>query len=508
MGNIKNDTQIKWGAVISYCMIILNALFGLFVTPFILKHLGSSVYGVYKTMSSLSASLLILDLGIGGTLMRYIAKYRSSSEDKKIGSFVSMMLCECLIIVPIIALVELVLYFRLDGMYAASFSTQELYLAKQIFVILSINIILNIFENFLFGIISGYNRFVVSNGVKLISLFLKIVCTLVLLPIINSAIMLVSLNLVLAVLTIIIQLLYIAKKFPIPLNFRFKEWETGVFKESFIYTFLIFLTTIVAQVNNNLDNILIGAALGPDKVTVYSFGLLIFGMFEQLSTAISGVALPTISKIILEEDWKQKVQAFIVKLGRVQFMLLGAAVVGFSLIGKDFIQLWLDKGFEDVYWIVLILMIPSLFELCVNVCLSILRAKNMLGFRTFVITGATVLNAIITIVGLPRYGYVAAAVGTAFSFIIGCLVVMNIYYYKKLSLPMLRIYREIMKGTWLCLLLAGGAMFFVSQFTPKSWIGFLLNVATFAVAYAITMLLFGFNQKEKQAIPVLNKIWK
>ena len=33
----------------------------------------------------------------------------------------------------------------------------------------------------------------------------------------------------------------------------------------------------------------------------------------------------------------------------------------------------------------ILLMSPALLELCVNVCLSILRAKNTLGFRTLVL---------------------------------------------------------------------------------------------------------------------------
>ena len=101
---IKNNNQMKLGALISYCTILANALFGLFVTPFILKNIGSSAYGVYKTMGSLSSSLLILDLGIGSTLLRYISKYRANSEDKKIGSFVSLMICESAIILPLIIL--------------------------------------------------------------------------------------------------------------------------------------------------------------------------------------------------------------------------------------------------------------------------------------------------------------------------------------------------------------------------------------------------------------------
>ena len=237
-------------------------------------------------------------------------------------------------------------------------------------------------------------------------------------------------------------------------------------------------------------------------------GLLIFGMFEQLSTSLSSVMLPTVTNILKKDTDGSEIQKTIVQIGRIQFMLLGAALVGFIVLGKNLINLWLGEGYDDVYVITLILMAPALLELCVNVCLSVLRAKNMLGFRTGVLFAVTALNAIITVVGVKFFGYYAAAVGTALSFLIGSVVVMNIYYYKKLSFKMIKIYRQIFSGTWICLLLSGGAIAVSSRFLGNGWIGFILNVIVFCIVYAVTMLLFGFKKEEKKIIPIIGKFIK
>ena len=127
-------------------------------------------------------------------------------------------------------------------------------------------------------------------------------------------------------------------------------------------------------------------------------------MFEQLSTSLSSVMLPTVTNILKTDHDGTELQKTVVKIGRIQFMLLGAALAGFIVLGKDLINLWLGKGYDDVYIITLILMAPALLELCVNVCLAVLRAKNMLGFRTGVLLGVTVLNAIVTLVGVKYFG--------------------------------------------------------------------------------------------------------
>ena len=108
---------------------------------------------------------------------------------------------------------------------------------------------------------------------------------------------------------------------------------------------LMFLTSVAVQINNNLDNVIIGAISGPALVTVYSMGLLIFGMYESISTSLSGVMLPTVTDLLERDEHGEKIQSLIVKVGRIQFLLLGAVAAGFACIGKCFIY-GLEKGMK------------------------------------------------------------------------------------------------------------------------------------------------------------------
>ena len=496
-------SEVKWGALLSYVLIVINACYGFLVTPYIISALGEADFGVYKTITSLSSSLMILDLGLGGTVMRYIAKYKAENKKEKINSFVSMALGEGSIIILALLAVSGVVYLGIPAIYEAGLSVSEIGLAKKLFAFLAVNMVFHIIENVFNGVISGHNRFTFANGLKLIRILARIVLIFIAFVFVKSAVVLVVIDLVLTLGLISVEFIYIRKALDVRVRLSFKNWDKEVFEESFKYTILLFLTTIAAQINNNLDNVVIGAIKGSSFVAVYSMGLLIFGMFEQLSTSISAVMLPTVTNILNKENGNTLVQKTITQTGRIQFMLLGAALTGFAIIGKDFIALWLGDGFEDVYIITLILMAPALLELCVNVCLSVLRAKNMLTFRTVVLTAVTVLNAIITIIGVKVWGYFAAAIGTAVSFVVGSLVVMNIYYCKKLSFRMGRIYLDIFKGTWLCLVLSGAALVLVAPVTPLSWLGLIADVAVFGIVYAVTLLIFGFNKEEKKLIPFI-----
>ena len=498
--------QIKVGVVISYTLILLNTLYGMFVTPYIISCLGDAEYGVYKTISALGASLMVLDLGIGSTVMRYISKYNAAKEEDKIPNFLAMMFIQAGALCGAVLVVGFVIFFFIGPVYSKTFTDAQISKAQLLFVILLFNMALHVIQNVFNGIITGSNKMIFGNGIKLVRLLSRIILLVVLLTLFKNSLAIVLLDLTLTASFLLIEIVYVF--FKLKIRVKLKHWEKSLFLESGKYTLMMFLTSIAAQVNNNLDNVLIGAISGAEFVTVYSLGLMIFAMYENLSTSISGIMLPTVTNALHQENGMKKVIDLVVQAGRVQFMLLGAAVVGFAIIGKEFLLLWLGEGFEDIYIITLILMIPSLFELCVNVCLSILRAKNMLTFRTGILFASTALNAVVTIVAVSCWSYIGAAIGTATSFIIGSLIVMNIYYYKKLKLPMLKIYARIFHKIWICLALAGGALYLSSRYLYGSLWTFLANVAIFCVVYGATLLLFGLDKAEMMHIPVLKKFVK
>lgn len=498
--------QVKSGAVLSYLLIICNSLYGFFITPYIIGRLGDAEYGVYKSIAALAGSVMVLDVGLGNTVMRYIAKYRAANEEYKISEFVSMSIIQAVLLCIVIALVSFVIILLVPYTYANTFTQLQIKKAQYLFIVFSFNMLLHVFDGILSGVITGHNRFVFSNSIKLLRIFIRAMGTVVLLQITDNSLFMVLLDTALVLLFMAVEFVYIQRKFPIKIQ-RIRP-DTSLFFESGKYTVLAFLVSIAYQVGGNLDNVVIGSISGPALVTIYSIGLLIYNMFQNLSMGIAGVMLPTVSKVIENDVNNQNITNFIVRVGRAQFILLGATVIGFICLGKDFIDLWVGSDYKDVYIITIILMLPAMFELCVNTCMAVLRAKNQTGFFTMVMILSAVLNALITIFAVKHWSYIGAAIGTALSVIVGNLIVMNIYFSVKMELPIMRIYGRILSRIWVCLLIAGGTIWITSAFLNGSWIMFAINVLIFCVVYAIGLWLFGLNQSEKLQVPILRRYVK
>ena len=77
---MKEKSQVKIGAILSYVVIALNMLIGVAYTPILTSSLGQSEYGLYSIVSSVISYLTILDFGFGNAIIIYTAKYKAKNE--------------------------------------------------------------------------------------------------------------------------------------------------------------------------------------------------------------------------------------------------------------------------------------------------------------------------------------------------------------------------------------------------------------------------------------------
>lgn len=145
------------------------------------------------------------------------------------------------------------------------------------------------------------------------------------------------LDLVLLLFMLVCEIICI--RFVLKQRVKFIYFDVYVFRESLVYSVFMFISSLVNQVNSNLDNIVVGAYLGSAEVTVYSAALTIFSMFSQIGSAVSGVLLPKVTGLLRQKD--NNIEDYVVKIGRIQFILIGATLGAFAVLGKSFISVWM-----------------------------------------------------------------------------------------------------------------------------------------------------------------------
>ena len=126
----------------SYLTLGLSNLIALIYTPFMLRMMGQSEYGLYSLVASVVAYLTILDFGFGNAIVRYTAKYRAEGKVEDQYSLFGLFFILYSIIGVISFLLGLGLYFNIDFLFEQSMTGEELSKARVMVLLLVFNVAL------------------------------------------------------------------------------------------------------------------------------------------------------------------------------------------------------------------------------------------------------------------------------------------------------------------------------------------------------------------------------
>lgn len=442
---MNESTQRKTGAILSYVSIIVNTIIQLIYTSFLIRMLGQSEYGMYSIINSIIGSLAVLDLGFGNAIIVYTAKYRAKNDTKAEEKLHGMFQRVFLIISVVAILLGVILYFLVEPIFGQTMTFFEIEKMKIMMLILTFNLGVTFAFSIYSSIIIAYERFAFQKIVSIVGTLLK---PLLMIPLLFLGFKSITMCIVISVANVLVILsnyYYCRKK--LNKKIKYKGFDKAVFKTIIGYSIWIFIATIVDKINWSVDHFVLGAVSGTVAVSIYSVAGQLNNLFISLSSAISGVLLPKVSKMVATNQSDKKLSEEFTKVGRIQYLIILLMASGLVLVGKEFFNVWVGTEYADSYYIALLLIIPVCIPLIQNLGISIMQAKNMHRFRSILYAVIAVANIGISIPLSIRFGGIGAAIGTALSLIIGNGIIINIYYYKKVKLDVISFWKEIIKMT-------------------------------------------------------------
>jgi len=497
-GCIKQNKQAKLGIVLSYVVIIFQSITHFLITPFMLIALGKSEYGLYMLIGSFIDYIALFDFGLGSTVTRYVAKYRAEDDKKGEESFLAIVLILYSIISILALIVGAVLYRHLPFIFSRSLTSEELHIAKPMFIILIFNAVLSMPFNTFSSIIQGYEKFAFIRIVHLIRIIIKTILLLALLSVGYKALAIVILDTVINLVTMNINMFYVLIRIKTRIHLYY--FSKPLLKEIITYSFFVFVTMIVDQIFWKLGQTILGVILDTAAVAVYAFAMQFVIYYMLVSTAISWVFLPRVTQMVVKNISGKKLTNMLIGIGRIQFIILGYILIAFIILGRQFIFLWVGGDYGVSWIIALIIMVPYTVHLFQNVALSILQAKNMHKFRSIIYLCIAVLNILLSIILSNAYGAVGAAMGTSLSFIAGDIILMNLYYHFKVGLNIKKFFKELSRGLVPAMLLSAGFGVLTLLIPGKTWLLLISQGLLYTIGYFIAMWFLGTNKFEKKLI--------
>lgn len=494
---MNDSSQRKSGALLSYVSIIVSTLVQLLYTPFLVKMLGQSEYGLYSLISSIIGYLTVLDLGFGNALIVYTSKYRAQGkveEEKKLHGMFFVIFC---IIGVVAGVLGLILYFNVENIFSTTMTSTEISKAKIMMLILAFNLAVTFTFTIYSSIISAYEKFTFQ---KLMSILNTILKPLLMIPLLFIGYKSIAMTIVITIVNIIVLLSnYFYCRNKLNVRIKYLGFDKNLFKTVFGYSFFIFLSVIVDKINWSVDQFVLGAVSGTIAVSIYSVASQLNILFVNLSTAVSNVLLPKMSKMVAVKTNFEELTNEMIKIGRIQFFIIFLMISGLILIGKKFIYWWVGPEFEESYYVALILIIPTCIPLIQNLGISIRQAMNKHQFATIINVVVALFNIIISYFLAQKYGAIGAASGTGLGIFVS-IIAMNFYYHFSLKLNMIKFWKSIFK-------------ILIPSFIPVAISLIIMHITNFTgiqsciiygilftVLYSITIYCCCMNEYEKNII--------
>ena len=499
---IKQINQLKVGAFLSYVQTGAQILVALLYTPVMLRILGQNEYGLYNTVNSTISMLTVLSLGFSNAYIRYYARYKVNDEREKIERLNGLFLLVYTVIGIIAFLCGLYLSMNLTLVFDDGLLPEELEKARVMMLLLAVNLGLSFPMSTFSSYINAHEHFAYIYLINIV----RIVCSpFVQIPLLLMGFGAIGMTAVICAFNLFVyiaQIVYACCK----LGFRMRlgNWEKGLFKSLFLFSGLIAINVIVDQVNNSLDNILLGRFCGTAEVAVYAVGATFCGYYTIFSTSISTVFIPRIHKIVNTvqdrvEQNRQLTEIFI-RVGRIQFLVLALVCTGFAFFGRAFIALWAGEGYESAYWVALLRMVPATIALIQNAGIEIQRAKNVHQYRAYSMIVMALINLALTIPLCQRFGAVGASAGTGIAAVLCDLFLLNWFYYKKTGIQVFQFWKSILRESAGLLLpcVCGALIMCFARMDNYLLLG--AWAVVYVAAYAASVWLLSMNSSVKELV--------
>lgn len=488
--------QISGGIVLSFIAQVITILVGLAYTPILIRVLGQSEYGLYQLVLSVVNYLNLMNFGFSGAYIRYYVIARKKS-DEDVANVNGMFMKVFLIISLLCLSAGLLLYFNI-GILGNQLTAADYVTAKKLLVIMVVNLAISFPNSLYVAFMSANERFVYQKAVGII---LNIAVPALNIPILYlgyGSVGVVSATLFLTIVRLIINIWYCCKNLKMKINLSY--FDKVIFKELLGYTFFIFLSDIVDQLNSNVDKFLLGRMIGTISVAVYSVGYNLKNYYTTVSWIVPEMFVPEANRLAIGNTDREKLTKVFTKVGKFNNYLMLLILSGFFLLGRQFIYLWVGKEYATSYYVALILMITGYIPAVQTLGVNIQNAKNMHRMRSVVYFFVACINVVTSVLLIKKWGVVGTCIGTLIAGLLGQGIFMNFYYQKKIGLDIIYFWKEMLKWIAPVLVMAGIATVVLRHLTIDTWFKLIGCACVYSCIYLIVLYFIGLNHEQKKMV--------
>ena len=499
------SNQIRKGAFISYTTIAINILLGLLYTPWMIDKIGVSDYGLYALISAF-LSYFILDFGLGEAIARFLALAVANKDSARIKSIINSSIRIYLLIDLGIFLTLCIIYCYLNNIFGNLTDTEQEKL-HVIFCIAGFFSILSFPLMPLNGILIANERFVCIKTCDLVQKTAIALLSIIAILLSYGLYTIILIHGLSGLLTGIYKAYYARSYLNLKINLR--DYNSSTIKSLFKFSFFVFVIGIAQRLTVNICPTILGIQSTTLQITIFSIASALEAHTWTFANALNGLFLPKVAKLSLKDSSQVEITNLMIKIGRLQLLIIGLLISCFFVVGQSFIKLWVGEAFQSAYYITLLMILPSLITLTQSIAQTLLYVKNEIRYRAIIFICSSIISFIVSYTLSPKYGAIGCGIGIGISILACHIIGMNIVYAKILKLDILLFFKECHRKILSPIILIAALSLFITihLVTLDSWFKLFLFVSIYTALYSLTMWFAVLNKSEQKLIKgILHKI--
>ncbi len=469
----------------SWFALGINVIVGIFISPFILHHLGDAAFGIWVLIFSVTGYYGLFDLGIRSSIIRYVSKYTATDDREKLAQFINTALFTYTGIGVVCMAVTALLSSSVEHFFKIppDMHSQARLLLLMVGASVSLGFPLGVFG----GMLEGLQRFYILNWT---SIGTSLVRAALIVYFLNRGYGLLTVALItvgLPIFSSILRGIIVFRMSPVAIGFKYVDRAS--FRHMANYGGTTFLVLVASRLRFRTDELVLGTMMSTVAVTWFNIGARIVDYAQEFVSSLAQVFVPMSSQSEATGNLDRVRKIYIAGNRACAFLILPITAI-LILFGKHIIRIWVGARYvPHSYPVLVVMIIPFALMLSQAASTRVLfgLGKHQTMAKITVIEG--IANLILSIALVRPLGIVGDALGTAIPLSFTCLVFLPRHLKKQIGVPVGTFLREAYTLPILLTIPFVGALWLANRyFYPRNLIQLTLETLVVSSVYSAGLL--------------------
>jgi O-antigen/teichoic acid export membrane protein len=491
---MKNSVQVIRNVFANWGSYFIGTVVGFLMMPFVVHQLGDVRYGIWILVLNFTGYLGLLDLGIGGTVVKYVAEFKGKKDATGLNE-----VCSTVFYFYLISGILAFLFAYIIALYFIPFfkiPLSQLPETRSVTIIVGLEIGLSLPLGFFSGYMRGIQRYDLLAIISMTSLLIRSLFIVIFLLNGHGLITLALIHLIATVFGGIIMILYVYRTNP-DLKLRIRLINKENIRLMSQYSLFIFLYFGSLQIIFAIGSLVIGYFLMAAAVTYYAIPQRLVEYVRILIMA-TAVVLPTVSYLNVEGQ-TAKIQKLLINGTKYALMIALPVGASYIIVGKEFLSLWFSNKYSlECYPVLAILTFGIIAHVCHFASVQVLQGLARHRVAAYVSISEAIANIALSIILVHKYGIVGVAMGTAIPMIITNSIVIPWYSCRVVGISWFHFLSEAYVKPFLCVIFFVISLYTILKFIPvTTWLAFVSALSVPIVIYCFFAWLICLSKSER-----------